>query len=74
MKNGDSSISKHNDENETDEPSDNELDEPSFVFFGLDFQWAELRCGVLQVNLDPSDMLTRLDRLIRCISSIDAGP
>ena len=74
MENGDRSISKHDDENETDKPSDNELDEPSFVFFGLDFQWAELRCGVLQVNLATVMCSRGWIALLGCISSIDAGP
>ena len=44
---------QYDNENRTDKPADDELDEPSFVFLGLDFQLAELRCGVLEVNLTP---------------------
>ena len=34
-----------------DESSDDQLDKASFVFFGLDFQLAELRYRGLEVNL-----------------------
>lgn len=57
MKNGDCSIPKGDNENESDEPSDNELDEPSFVFFGLDFQGLSLGAAFFK-SIWPRDALT----------------
>jgi hypothetical protein len=51
MENMESAVNKHDNQDKTDKPSDDELDESPFVFFGLDFQWAELKCRVLEVNL-----------------------
>src|SRR5664279_4138107 len=53
MEKMDAGVGQHDNENRTDKPADDELDEPSFVFLGLDFQLAELRYGVLEVNLTP---------------------
>lgn len=42
---------ERDEKDQTDEPSHDELDVRPFVFFGLGFQWAELRYRVLEVNL-----------------------
>lgn len=62
----------HYNENGTDKPADDELDESSFVFLGLDFQLAELRCDVLEVNLTAGGRI-RSTSLNRRVAELGPG-
>ena len=53
MKDVNSQIPERNDKSDGRDPSNNELDERSLAFFGLDFQSADVRRGLLEVNLGP---------------------
>src|ERR1044072_7763393 len=71
MKKMNARVDQDENENRTDKPADDELDEPSFVFLGLDFQLAELRYGVLEVNLTPAGVL--VSRVNRRIAELRPG-